>query len=58
MYMKVVRVAREEFELSDGSIQPMMVNLGYIPTVEEFQKMLDASCKFVGIEVEGKDVDR
>lgn len=50
--MKVVRVTKEEFELEDGTVQPMIVDLGYIPTVEEFQQMLDESCKFAGIEVE------
>jgi hypothetical protein len=50
--MKVVRVTKEEFELEDGTVQPMIVDLGYVPTVEEFQQMLDESCKFAGIEVE------
>ena len=50
--MKVVRVTKDEFELEDGTVQPMIVDLGYIPTVEEFQQMLDESCKFAGIEVE------
>jgi hypothetical protein len=54
--MKVVRVTKEEFELDDGTIQPMMLDLGYIPTVEEFQQMLDDSCKFAGIQVEDEDV--
>ena len=57
--MKVVRVTKEEFELEDGTVQPMIVDLGYVPTVEEFQQMLDESCKFAGIEVEeDKDVSK
>lgn len=54
--MKVVRVTKEEFELDDGTIQPMMLDLGYLPTVEEFQQMLDDSCKFAGIKVEDENV--
>ena len=54
--MKVVRVTMEEFELEDGTIQPMLVDLGYVPTVEEFQQMLDESCKFAGVKVEDEDV--
>ncbi len=54
--MRVVRVTEEEFELEDGTIQPMMLDLGYLPTIEEFQKMLDDSCKFAGITVEDEDV--
>jgi hypothetical protein len=50
--MKVVRVTKEEFELEDGTVQPMILDLGYVPTVEEFQQMLDESCKFAGIEDE------
>lgn len=50
--MKVVRVTKDEFELEDGTIQPMMLDLGYVPTVEEFQQMLDESCKFAGVKIE------
>ena len=54
--MKVIRVTKEEFELEDGTVQSMMLDLGYVPTVEEFQQMLDESCKFAGIKVEEEDV--
>lgn len=38
----VVRVTKDEFELSDGTIQPMMFPVeGKVPTVEEFQKVYD-----------------
>ena len=56
--MKVVRVTKEEFELEDGTVQPMMLDLGYIPTVEEFQQMLDDSCKFAGITVEDDNASK
>jgi hypothetical protein len=50
--MKVVRVTKDEFELADGTIQPMVLKLDYVPTVEEFQKLLDANAKMLGIEME------
>lgn len=50
--MKVVRVTKDEFELSDGTIQPMVLKLDYVPTVEEFQKLLDDNAKMLGIEME------
>lgn len=31
--MKVVRVTKEEFELEDGTIQPMMFELDCVPSV-------------------------
>ena len=50
--MKVVRVTKDEFELADGTIQPMVLKLDYVPTVEEFQKLLDENAKMLGIEME------
>jgi hypothetical protein len=41
--MKVVRVSKTEFELDTGDIYPIPFDLGYEPTVEEFQKFLDDS---------------
>lgn len=40
---KVVRVAKDEFELSDGSVHPMMFDSegSAVPTVEEFQQTYD-----------------
>lgn len=43
--MKVVRVTNEEFELEDGSIHPILFELDYTPTIEEFQKIYDESLK-------------
>ncbi|NCP97717.1 hypothetical protein GW796_05685 [archaeon] len=43
--MKVVRVTNEEFELEDGSIHPILFELDYTPTVEEFQLIYDESVK-------------
>ena len=41
--MKVVRVSKTEFELDTGDIYPIPFDLGYEPTIEEFQKFLDDS---------------
>ena len=49
-HMKIIRVTEEEFELDDGTIQPMMFDLGYVPSVEEFQKLLDESYTKLGID--------
>lgn len=39
---KVVRVNKVEFELSDGSVHPMMFDVGEkAPTVKEFQRIYD-----------------
>jgi len=40
---KVVRVTKTEFELDNGDIYPIQMDLGFKPTVEEFQKFLDTS---------------
>ena len=40
---KVVRVTKTEFELDTGDIYPIPIDLGYEPTVEEFQSFLDDS---------------
>lgn len=50
--MKVVRVTKDEFELDDGTIQPMLFEFDEVPTVEELQKHLDNATKFLGIEVD------
>lgn len=50
--MKVVRITKEEFELDDGTIQPMMFDIDPLPTLEEFQAMFDHSAEIMGIEVE------
>lgn len=41
--MKVVRVTNEEFELEDGTVLPILFELEYTPTIEEFQKIYDES---------------
>ena len=39
---KVIRVTKDEFELSDGSVYPMMFDqTDKVPTVKEFQKIYD-----------------
>ena len=50
--MKVVRLTKDEFELEDGTIQPMMLNIDPLPTLEEFQKYLDNAAEYMGIEVD------
>ena len=50
--MKVVRLTKDEFELEDGTIQPMMLDIDPLPTLEEFQKYLDNAAEYMGIEVE------
>lgn len=50
--MKVVRLTKDEFELEDGTVQPMMLDIDPLPTLEEFQKYLDNAAEYMGIEVE------
>lgn len=50
--MKVVRLTKDEFELEDGTIQPTMLDIDPLPTLEEFQKYLDNAAEYMGIEVE------
>lgn len=38
---KVVRVTKTEFELDDGTVYPHSVELGEVPTLEEFQAHYD-----------------
>ena len=40
---KVVRVSKTEFELDTGDIYPIPFDLGYEPTLNEFQKFIDDS---------------
>jgi len=39
----VIRVDEKEFELDNGDTYPIPFDLDEIPTVEEFQKLLDDS---------------
>lgn len=40
---KVVRVSKTEFELDTGDIYPIPFDLGYEPTLEEFQRFINDS---------------
>ena len=40
---KVIRVSKTEFELDNGDIYPIPFELGYEPTLEEFQKFINDS---------------
>lgn len=39
--VRVVRVTRTEFELSDGRVYQHVVELDEVPTIEEFQELYD-----------------
>ena len=52
--MKVVRVTKEEYELEDGTICPMMFDLDTVPSVEEFQEIYDSNFDLVKDLSEGK----
>ena len=39
--MKVIRVTEDEFELSDGQVIPHVSKLDVVPTLEEYQAILD-----------------
>jgi hypothetical protein len=41
--LKVIRVSKTEFELDNGDIYPIPFDLGYEPTLAEFQKFVDDS---------------
>jgi len=45
--MKVTRVTRDEFELEDGSIHPIIPGLEKETTPDEFQKHYNRACAFV-----------
>jgi len=40
---KVVRVSKTEFELDNGDIYPIPFELDKVPTVKQFQRMIDDS---------------
>jgi hypothetical protein len=40
---KVVRVSKTEFELDSGDVYPMPFELDKVPTVKQFQQMIDDS---------------
>ena len=41
--LKVIRVSKTEFELDSGDIYPIPFDLGYEPTLAEFQRFVDDS---------------
>lgn len=41
--LKVVKVSKSEFELDSGDIYPIPFDLGYEPSLAEFQKFVDDS---------------
>ena len=40
---KVVKVSKTEFELDTGDVYPIPFELGYEPTLEEFQRFINDS---------------
>lgn len=41
--LKVIRVSKSEFELDSGDVYPIPFDLGYEPSLAEFQKFVDDS---------------
>lgn len=41
--MKVIRVTKDEFELENGAVYPMMFDLDKVPSLKEFQQIYDES---------------
>jgi len=52
--MIVTKVTATEFELDDGRVFQHVSELEEVPTVEEFQKLLDASYEKLGIVPDGQ----
>lgn len=56
--LKVIRVSNTEFELESGDIYPIPFDLGYEPSLQEFQKFVDDSkemiVEFIQKSQEGK----
>jgi hypothetical protein len=50
--MKVVRVDKDEFELEDGRVIPHVVELDVVPSIEEFQEILNNQYDKLGIEID------
>lgn len=48
--MKVVRVDKDEFELADGRVIPHVAELDVVPSVDEFQEILNEQYAKLGIE--------
>ena len=45
--LKVVRVSKTEFELDSGDIYPIPLELGYEPSIQEFQRFVDDSRELI-----------
>lgn len=55
--MKVVRVDKDEFELEDGRVIPHVVELDVVPSVDEFQEILNEQYAKLGIEPDEDEED-
>jgi len=45
--LKVIRVSQSEFELDTGDVYPIPFDLGYEPSLAEFQKFIDDSRELI-----------
>jgi hypothetical protein len=45
--LKVIRVSKTEFELESGDVYPISFDLGYEPSLQEFQKFVDDSKEMI-----------
>lgn len=55
--MKVVRVDKDEFELKDGRVIPHVVELDVVPSIEEFQEILNEQYDKLGIKIDEDEED-
>ena len=55
---KVVRVSKTEFELDTGDIYPIPFDLGYEPTLEEFQKFINDSKSLISEFIKKSEKER
>jgi hypothetical protein len=55
--MKVVRVDKDEFELEDGRVIPHVVELDVVPSIEEFQEILNEQYDKLGIDIDEDEED-
>ena len=44
----IIRLTKTEFELSDGTIHPILFNMEDLPSIEEFQKIYDNWAELFG----------
>lgn len=55
---KVVRISKTEFELDNGDIYPIPFDLGYEPTIEEFQKFINDSKSLISEFIKNSEKEK